>query len=161
MNIENDEESIGLINSLLDGLNQAGYIKQGSKIEVVYVASGGQHVDNIQTQYITTPSVSSVRQTTTDNTQTELPEMLKSAEAMALWKKVQDAGYIDKHYQPTLSRTQSALLANAMAKQLGIKEKWKLFGELWNRKNMYRDYYQALNQSQSLEFQDKLKRLFH
>ena len=36
MNIENDEESIGLINRLLDGLNQAGYINQGSKIEVVF-----------------------------------------------------------------------------------------------------------------------------
>ena len=46
-----------------------------------------------------------------------------------------------------------------MAERLGIKEKWKVFGELWKRKNMYKDYYNALNQQQSLDFQDILKTL--
>ena len=76
---------------------------------------------------------------------------------MALWRKAQRAGYVDEHYQPLLSRTQSALLADAMAERLGIKEKWKVFEALWNRKNMYKDFYYALNQKQSLVFQDKLK----
>ena len=47
-----------------------------------------------------------------------------------------------------------------MAERLGIKEKWKVFGELWHRKNMYNDYYRAMEQHQSLRFQDKLKQLF-
>ena len=64
---------------------------------------------------------------------------------------------MDDKYQPLISRTQAALLADAMAKRLGIKEKWKVFGELWKRKNMYKDFYYALNQKQSLAFQDKLK----
>ena len=76
---------------------------------------------------------------------------------MALWRKVQAAGYVDEHYQPTVSRTQAALLADAMAERLGIKEKWKVFGELWKRNNMYKDFYYALNQKQSLAFQDNLK----
>ena len=76
---------------------------------------------------------------------------------MALWWKAQRAGYVDEHYQPLLSRTQAALLADAMAKRMGIKEKWKVFEALWNRKNMYKDLYYALNQKQSLVFQDKLK----
>ena len=45
MNFDNDEESLGFINRLLERLHQADYINQGSKIEVVYVASGGQHVE--------------------------------------------------------------------------------------------------------------------
>ena len=79
---------------------------------------------------------------------------------MALWRKVQEAGWIDSHYQPLISRTQAALLADVMAERLGIKEKWKVFEGLWGRKYMYRDYYQAMNQKKSLKFQDELKMLF-
>ena len=80
---------------------------------------------------------------------------------MSLWQKAQRAGFVDENYQPTISRTQSALLADAMAERLGIREKWKVFEALWNRKNIYRDYYESLNQKKSLEFQDELKMLFH
>ena len=45
MNNNNDEGSLELLNRLLERLHQADYINQGSKIEVVYVASGGQHVE--------------------------------------------------------------------------------------------------------------------
>ena len=79
---------------------------------------------------------------------------------MALWEKVKEAGYVDENYQPKISRTQAALLANAMAERLDIRNKWKTFEMLWNRKNMYRDYYKALNLQQSLVFQDKIKTLF-
>jgi hypothetical protein len=79
---------------------------------------------------------------------------------MVLWRKAQQAGYVDEHYQPLLSRTQSALLADAMAQRLGIKEKWKVFESLWQRKYMRSDYNLALSQQQSYEFQDELKRLF-
>ena len=89
-----------------------------------------------------------------------LPDVLATDKAMALWRKAHRAGYVDEHYQPQLSRTQAALLADAMAERLGIKEKWKVFETLWNRKNMYKDYYRAMEQQQSLAFQDKLKQLF-
>ena len=90
----------------------------------------------------------------------ELPDVLVTDEAMALWKKTQAAGWIDANYQPLISRTQAALLADAMAERLGIKEKWKVFGDLWKRNNMRGDYTRAMNQRQSLSFQDKLKWLF-
>ena len=49
-------EALGFINRLLERLHQADFINHGSKIEVVYVASGGQHVE---TQYISlTPNPS-------------------------------------------------------------------------------------------------------
>ena len=89
-----------------------------------------------------------------------LPDVLVTDEAMALWKKNQAAGWIDANYQPLLSRTQAALLADAMAKKLEIKDKWKTFELLWNRRNMYRDYYDAMNQDQTYLFLDKLKELF-
>jgi hypothetical protein len=79
---------------------------------------------------------------------------------MVLWRKAQAAGWIDDNYQPLLSRTQAALLADAMAERLGIKEKWKVFEVLWRRRNMYRDYYDAMNQDQTYMFLDKLKELF-
>jgi hypothetical protein len=89
-----------------------------------------------------------------------LPEVLATDEAMTLWKKAQMAGWVDANYQPLISRTQSALLADAMAERLSIREKWKTFETLWNRKNMYRDYYKALSLQQSLAFQDKIKKIF-
>ena len=53
MNINNDEEAIDFINRLLERLHQAGYDHNGSRnINVIYVASGGQHVE---TQIIASP----------------------------------------------------------------------------------------------------------
>ena len=44
MNI-NDDEAIGLINRLLEGLHQADLTNFGSHLQIVYVASGAQHVE--------------------------------------------------------------------------------------------------------------------
>ena len=54
MNFDNDEEALGFINRLLERLHQADFTNHGSKIEFVYVASGGQHVETIQSQNIYT-----------------------------------------------------------------------------------------------------------
>ena len=155
MNFDNEEDALGFINRLLERLNQADFTNQGSKIEVVYVASGGQHVE-------TQVNIGAHRNTTQGREKgaEDMPELLATKEAMALWEKVQDAGYVDANYQPLISRTQSALLADAMAERLGIREKWKVFETLWNRKYMRSDYNLALTQQQSLDFQDELKSMF-
>ena len=88
-----------------------------------------------------------------------LPDSLCTEQAMVLWRKAQRAGYVDEHYQPLVSRTQAALLADAMAGQLNIKEKWKVFETLWNRKYMRSDYNLALTRMKSFNFLDKLKEL--
>jgi len=90
----------------------------------------------------------------------ELPEVLATDEAMALWRKAQQAGYVDEHYQPLISRTQAALLADTMAGRLGIKEKWKVFEGFWNRNYMRSDYNLALTRKKTLDFLDELKVLF-
>ena len=156
MNI-NDEDALGFINRLLERLHQADFTNHGSKIEVVYVASGGQHVEtqiNIGAQ--SNPPKGREKGTELS----VLPDVLSTEEAMTLWRKMQDASYVDVNYQPLISRTQAAILAYEMAKRLGIKEKWKMFETLWHRRNMYRDYYDALNQGQSLEFRDELRAIF-
>ena len=38
------------LTDLLEQLHQAGHTNNGSKIEFVYVASGGQHVDHVDNQ---------------------------------------------------------------------------------------------------------------
>ena len=158
MIINNDEEAISFFNRLLESLHQAGYGFNGS-IQLVYVAKGAQHVGNIQTQNVYNDKQQESTPPPPDSPPT-LPEALSTPEAMVLWEKAQRAGYVDANFQPKISRSQAALLADAMAERLGIRNKWKVFEGLWNRKNMYRDYYKALNLVQSLAFQDEIKKLF-
>ena len=157
----NDDEAIGLINRLLERLHQADLTNFGSHLQIVYVASGAQHVETqinmgAYGQPETLPSPPCVGR---EKETSHLPEVLATDEAMTLWKKAQTAGWIDANYQPLISRTQSALLADAMAEKLGIRQKWKTFETLWNRKNMYRDYYQAQDQRKTLFFQDEIKKV--
>ena len=153
----NDDEAIGLLNRLLERLHQADMTNFGSHLQIVYVASGAQHVENQINIGKTLPSPPCVGR---EKEASNLPEALSTEAAMALWKKAQAAGWVDANYQPLISRTQAALLADAMAERLGIKEKWKTFEALWHRKYMYHDYYRAMEQQQSLDFQDTMKRLF-
>ena len=157
----NDDEAIGLINRLLERLHQADLTNFGSHLQIVYVASGAQHVETqinmgAYGQPETLPSPPCVGR---EKETSHLPEVLATDEAMTLWKKAQAAGWVDANYQPLISRTQSALLADAMAEKLGIRQKWKTFETLWNRKNMYRDYYQALDQRKTLFFRDDIKKV--
>ncbi|GEM_PF-2182993 len=164
----NDDEIVGLLNRLLEMLHQADGNNQGSIVFNVY-SSGSLHVDHVDTQNFygdacpktkTLPDPPCVGREKGDIDTPTLPPLLRTDKAMVLWRKAQRAGYVDEHYQPLLSRTQAALLADAMAVRLGIKEKWKVFEGLWNRKYMRSDYNLALTQQQTYEFQDELKRLF-
>ena len=175
----NGDELVALLNRLLEKLHQADSNNQGSIVLNIY-EKGSLHVDHVDTQNFYSdacPKAKTLPDTFPSETRlpvafpcvgrekgdidtSTLPASLCTEQAMALWKKAQDAGYVDDNYQPLISRTQAALLADAMAERLGIKEKWKVFEGLWNRKNMYRDYYKALNLQHSLAFQDEIKKLF-
>ena len=169
--MKNDIEGPASLADLGDLLPAEVLSKFNGNIVFNIYKSGSQHVDNIQTQIIETlpqPQQKKVtlpqplpkgRGENTIKDERGLPKPLATEKAMTLWKKAQEAGYVDENYQPLISRTQSALLANAMAARLGIREKWKVFEVQWQRKNMYRDYYDALNQRKSLAFQDELKKL--
>ena len=157
-----------MVNELLEQLHRKDMDHQGSIVLNIY-EKGSLHVDHVDTQNFygdacpkkkTLPDPPCVGREKGDIDTSTLPASLCTEQAMALWRKAQAAGWIDDNYQPLISRTQAALLADAMAERLGIKEKWKVFEGLWNRKNMYHDYYRAMEQQQSLAFQDTLKQLF-
>ena len=159
----NDDEIVGLLNRLLEMLHQADGNNQGSIVFNVY-SSGSLHVDHVDTQNFygdacPKPQKEKEKEKGKEDTST-LPASLCTEQAMVLWQKAQDAGYVDATYQPLISRKQEALLADARAKRLGIKEECKVFEGLWNRKYMRSDYYLALTRKGSLDFQDELKRLF-
>ena len=153
------------VNELLEQLHRKDKGHPGSPVFIY--APGSQYVDKQINFGETRPDqkthplpLPEWRGVDTFKGERELPDVLSTDKAMALWRKAQAAGYVDEYYQLLLSRTQAALLADAMAERLGIKEKWKVFGDLWKRNNMRGDYTRAMNQRQSLDFQDKLKRLF-
>ena len=149
---EEETESLEGLGDLLPAEVLKEY--KGSIVFNIY-KSGSQHVDHVENQYFygkTHPNPPCLGRE-------ELPEVLRSEAAMALWKKARAAGYVDENYQPLISRTQAALLADAMAERLGIKEKWKVFETFWGRKYMRSDYNLALTRKQSLDFQDELKQV--
>jgi len=161
--MNNEEEALGLLNRLLERLHQADLTNFGSHLQIVYVASGAQHVEtqiNIKKEPHPQTPLRRARGADSPEASKSLPDELATDKAMVLWRKAQQAGYMDEHYQPLISRTQAALLADYMAKQLGVREKWKVFEGLWNRKYMRSDYNLALTQQQSYDFQDELKQLF-
>ena len=123
-------------------------------------APGSQYVDKQYNLASPPTPLQRERGVNTSMDEKSLPEVLTTDEAMTLWRKAQRAGYVDEHFQPLLSRTQAALLADAMAERLGIKEKWKVFEALWHRRNMHKDFYLAFGQQQTSDFQDELKELF-
>ena len=163
MNFSNDE-IIALINRLLERLHQSGGQHLGSHITLIKVEKGAQYVNQVGSQVFNTHksdiSAKDHSATIESPEPPELPAPLATPEAMVLWQKAQQAGYVNERFQPSLSRTLSAILAFEMAKRLVIKDKWKTFETLWDRRNMYRDYYTSLNQNQSLEFREKLKAVF-
>ena len=85
---------------------------------------------------------------------------LTSETAQHYWARLQQAGLVDEQNKPLVSRPQAALIAYEMSERLEIKFKWKCFEDFWQRKNMRNDYNDALNQLQSLKFQDLLKKIF-
>ena len=89
-----------------------------------------------------------------------LPEPLATPEGRNLLEKARQAGYLNDKYQPTISRAKAALLSNEIAERLEIQNKWKVFEQFWNRQNMYKDYYDAVYQKQSPDFQKSLYKLF-
>lgn len=89
-----------------------------------------------------------------------LPDELNTPEAIYLLEKARQAGCLDDRYQPTISNTESALLANEIAERLKIRNKWKVFEKFWNKNNMRSYYNDALYQQKTRDFLKKLKMVF-
>lgn len=156
-------EVLKKVNELLEQLHRKDKDHQGSPVFIY--APGSQYVDkqfNIGAYHHPQASPQpSPKGKGVDSAEAlkKLPDVLATDKAMELWEKAQAAGWIDGNYQPLISRTQAALLADIMAERLGIRKKWKVFEALWHRTKMYKDYYKAIDQKQYWSFQNKLKQI--
>ena len=156
-----NEDILELINRLLERLHQTGEDKESSPINLTYVAPGAQYVNRIDTQIFGADKSQKPKPASSSTSEPpQLPEPLATDEAMVLWRKAQQAGWVDENFQPKISRTKAAMMAHVMATKLGIRNKWKVFETFWHRQNMYQDYYDAVNQQQSFEVEDSLKSVF-
>ena len=159
--MDNNEEILQLLNRLLEELHQAdGNNKKGSTVINIY-GKGSQHIDHVENQYFYGDEWHKQEKNNDVTPPPDLPDTLSTEKAMVLWKKAQDAGFVDNNYQPLISRTLSAVFANEMARRLEIRNKWSIFEKLWHRKNMRSDYNTAQTQRQSLEFRDKLLKILN
>ena len=150
-----NEDILELINRLLERLHQTDEDKESSPINLTYVAPGAQYVNRIDTQIFGADK--SQKPKPASSSTSEPPQL---PEPLALWRKAQQAGWVDENFQPKISRTKAAMMAHVMATKLGIRNKWKVFETFWHRQNMYQDYYDAVNQQQSFEVEDSLKSIF-
>lgn len=92
-----------------------------------------------------------------------IPKQLQGVYAEKLKNNLMDAGMIDDDWQPcNLSNTEAALLARYISEKTHMNDVWKEFGLLWDMKpKSLRNYFsKALDQKKSLEFQEKIKKLF-
>ena len=65
--------------------------------------------------------------------------MLRTPEADELWERLRQAGYIEDgsfRLAGGVSNNQAAYLADRMAERLNIRNKWKVFQQLWGIRNM-------------------------
>ena len=97
-------EVLKRLEKLLEQLQQAGYTNPGSKIELVYVAPGAQHVET----QVNIGNPPPPKREGSLKRERNLPDILATEEAMALWEKVQRAGYVDENFQPNGAMGESA-----------------------------------------------------
>ena len=119
MNTINDEDIFNFINRLLGMQQSDDNNNKGCNFTLVYVI-GDKALEVLKGK--------------NKGVANALPPELSTPKAMELWRKAQQAGYVEDNFQPLISRTLSALMADYMAYMLGLKDKWKPFEILWDRR---------------------------
>lgn len=88
-----------------------------------------------------------------------LPDVLFTPDAEALYNKLNEAGIVDVSWQPiSLSNAEKGTLAEYIADKLNIRNKWKLFGNLWkmDSETLRTAKARGLEQEKTWEFRKKL-----
>ena len=92
----------------------------------------------------------------------ELPDVLHTEKAVALHRKLTEAGLLDKQWQPIrLTFTEKGTLIDYMAEKLGIRSKWKFFGALWgiDSETLRTSKLRGLEQDKTWKFREQLEAL--
>ena len=88
-----------------------------------------------------------------------LPDILSTPEAEALFVKLHAEGIVDAQWQPVnLSNAEKGTLIEFIAEKLNIRNKWKLFGNLWkmDSETLRTAKARGLEQEKTWEFRNKL-----
>lgn len=84
---------------------------------------------------------------TTSNTPLEIQSAewfeLLPEEGWKLMERAKAKGWLDENFRPTLSQPKAALLADAIATQIKLENKWVVFEQLWGLNQMSSKYQKA------------------
>lgn len=92
----------------------------------------------------------------------ELPDVLSTPQAQALFAKLHSAGLLGEGWQPVgLSNSEKGTLIEYMAEELDIRHKWKLFGTLWkvDSETLRTAKARGLDQDKTWKFRQRLDAL--
>ena len=87
---------------------------------------------------------------------------LSSEKASVYWKRLEEAGFVDKAHLllPSTTRIQAAYIAEMFAEELNIREKWKAFEEWWGIKNLAQEKYHSLETGHTPSREDDINEIF-
>lgn len=93
---------------------------------------------------------------------TELPKVLCTPEAESLHVKLRSIGIVDKYWYPIgLSNAEKGTLVEYIAEKLNIRNKWKLFGNIWSMdsETLRTSKARGLDQDKTWKFREQLNAL--
>ena len=93
---------------------------------------------------------------------TKVHPKLSSEKASVYWKRLEEAGFVDKAHRllPSTTRIQAAYIAEMFAEELNIREKWRAFEEWWGIKNLAQEKYHSLETGHTPSREDDINEIF-
>ncbi len=91
-----------------------------------------------------------------------LPDVLATGLAMKYWRRLQQAGFVDEHYQlsPATTRKQAMYIADVFSDKLQMRSKWKSFQELWHINNLAQEKWEMQETGKSPSRSEEIDAVF-
>ena len=91
-----------------------------------------------------------------------LPDVLATGLAMKYWSRLQQAGFVDEHYQlsPATTRKQAMYIADVFSDKLQMRSKWKPFQELWHINNLAQEKWEMQETGKSPSRSEEIDTVF-
>lgn len=88
-----------------------------------------------------------------------LPAPLRTPAAIEIWQALFTESMVDEECQTLRSRTESGLMAEAIAHKLGIRNVWRTFEEFWGIRNLKSARDKALDFQNCWDFKNRLEEI--
>lgn len=92
-----------------------------------------------------------------------LPDVLATGIAMKYWRRLQQAGFVDKHYQlvPDTTRKQAMYIADVFSDKLQMRSKWKPFQDLWHINNLAQEKWEMQETGKTPNRSEGIDKIFN